>query len=605
MLALFPVCLEDPIEDPHRGVMKVGVDAPFTDEGLARTVARHGEVILFGSNPHAFVVEREGDQGVRKAFRSVRTFLAETLTREPRWDRVPPAMESAVDFAAANREVSPDGEWARTWDELSLATAMVQFMSDCSEERICAGWDSGNGVTLWRQLHAEGDEDGMGGSFTDDDRQALRNFCRGGYWWEWFDDDGLRPVPISDWQAGRVCFWCGRPSDVRGPGENDETYAACRDHLRPLAWYVRGGAATLAREAHDLWFQATLPRRRLDSFWAALRALVTEAPAFDAAGVTDVYATRVELDPVRGDGLRGERAPDAVLVTYAVDFPFPRGGIETECATYRLPFVAEGDAPLDPAAAWERLATAGAIPSTWVSDPQRRFECPTCHGAGTVRGGSTAGGDPGDSEVCDDCAREDLDATGGVVAEGTLAHPPTLAAVFALASGVAGVTQAEELARDFYRRVCALEPAREGSQAVLRMRERTVPVVWRVGPYEAGRKVSRQELHVATAGLSEAEGAAFLEALLPAWLWLSPGSPLLAPCPERADAARENVPHPLRRLYDRVHAWPESLGPNPWMPLYTLWSEGYRFEEVAPGGLFLACDGFPVAHDPRSNRAHG
>ena len=332
---------------------------------------------------------------------------------------------------------------------------------------------------------------------------------------------------------------------------------------------------------------------------------MTEAPAFDAAGVTDVYATRVELDPVRGDGLRGERAPDAVLVTYAVDFPFPRGGIETECATYRLPFVAEGDAPLDPAAAWERLATAGAIPSTWVDDPQRRFECPTCHGAGTVRGGSTAGGDPGDSEVCDDCAREDLDATGGVVAEGTLAHPPTLAAAFALASGVAGVTQAEELARDFYRRVCALEPAREGSQAVLRMRERTVPVVWRVGPYEAGRKVSRQKLHFTMSGLSEAEGVAFVEALLPAWLWLSPGSPLLAPCPEGTDDDRANVAPPLRRLHDRMRAWSDALGPNPWTPLYTLWSEGYRLEAVTPRGLVLACDGLPLARAGRANRAHG
>ena len=606
MLPLFPVCLDDPIEDATQGVMKLGTDAPFTDAGLVRMVARHGGVILFGSNPHAVVIEREGDQGVRKAFRSVRTFLAETLTRAPRWDRVPPAMESALAMADALRDVAPDGEWARTWNELSLAAALVQFMSDCSEERICAGWDSGNGVTLWRQYNAQGDEEGMYGAFTDADRATLGNLLGGGYWWEWFDAVGLRPIPLDAWQTGRVCFWCGRPSEVRCPGENDETYAACRGHLRDLAWYARGGADTLANGARDLWFRATLPWRRYDSFGPALRALTTGAPAFDGAAGVEVYATRVELDPSRGDGLPGEVSPDAVLVTYAVDFTLPRGGIETECATYRLPFVAEAGEPLDPAAAWESLATAGVIPSAWAdASPARRFECPTCHGAGIVGGGGTGGGFVQDAEVCSDCAREDLHATGGMLADGTLAHPPSLAAALALASSHAGVARAEELARDFYRLVCALEPAREGLQGVLRMRDGVVPVVWRVGPYDAGRMMYRQELHVAMAGLSEAEGTAFLEALLPAWLWLSPGSPLLAPCPERADAARENVPHPLRRLYDRVHAWPESLGPNPWMPLYTLWSEGYRFEKVAPGGLFLACDGFPVAHDPRSNRAHG
>ena len=99
--------------------------------------------------------------------------------------------------------------------------------------------------------------------------------------------------------------------------------------------------------------------------------------------------------------------------------------------------------------------------------------------------------------------------------------------------------------------------------------------------------------------------AAFVEALLPAWLWLSPGSPLLAPCPEGTDDDRANVAPPLRRLHDRMRAWSDALGPNPWTPLYTLWSEGYRLEAVTPRGLVLACDGLPLARAGRANRAHG
>lgn len=608
MLALFPVCLEDPVEDVARGVQKTGVDAPFSDEGLALMQHRHRDVVVYGSNayrfatsPRAFVDDEEAPTHAQ-SYRSLARFLEETLTPHVPRDRAPPAMVSAEALARALGATDP--EWARVAEQLAAAIQLVEFMSDCSEERICAGWEFGNGVTLWRQYNAREDEEGMSGAFTEDDRNELGRLAEaGGFWWEWFEGREETPVPLEDWRRGRVCMTCGHAAIVRLPGANDETYAACAKHLRDLAWYVRYGADALVAWDREAWFRATLPPHVYDSFGPALRALVTETPDFGAAGLLDVDMTHVELDPAHPDGLSADVTPDAVCVTYVVNFRNPRGFLDAwERNVYRLPFRAEND----PAAVWESLATRGVIPFEWAdASPARRFECPACHGVGIVGAGGASGDVLQDADFCEDCAREDLQATGGVRADGTLAHPPSFAAAFAVASSCAGIARAEMLARDFYRHVCALEPAREGLQGVLRMRAGVVPVVWRVGPCDVQRMVRRQDLHFAMMGLSAEEGAAFDEALLPAWLWLSPGSPLLAPCLEGTDRAREAVPHPLRRLYDRMNTWPESLGPNPWTPLYTLWAEGFRFEKVAPGGLYLALDGFPIARDPRSNGAHG
>lgn len=574
MLALFPVCLQDPIEDSRRGVYRRGVDADFSEEGRARMVERHGCVWVFGSDHYAGAWGSAPN--MRHAFRSLRTFLAETLVRAPRWDRVPPALDSAVAFAEGLRE-GPDGTaWAAVADDLNRAVALVGFMSECSEERICAGWEDGNGRLLWRQLHTTGDEDGWGAIFTDASRTELRRLSADGYWWEWFEGDGLRPIPLRDWSAGRFCMECGNASDLDLPGPNGERYGACRNHLRELGGWVVGGELAVARAAPALWFGACGPRVAYDTFWPALRALVSSMPDFAAAGLSEVAATRV-----------AHEGPNAVVVTFTWSDPTASNPLDAkETSTYWLPFVTDEAGPLAPAAAWELLATRGVIPFEWAGATTRSFVCATCGGDGLM-----VGTEGWYLEPCTACERRGLNAEGGswVVWPGTLPHPPTLAAALALASNVPGMVRAEALVRDFYRRVVALEPRHEGMVAPTRIREGVVPVVWRVGPHaEQAHDVARRW------NLTPDERAAYRDARLPANLALPSGSPLLAPCPASPEPADGTVPTPLRALYDRMCGWDARLGLNPWTPLYTLWAEGFRVERVSRHGLHLALAEFPV-----------
>lgn len=140
----------------------------------------------------------------------------------------------------------------------------------------------------------------------------------------------------------------------------------------------------------------------------------------------------------------------------------------------------------DAAEAWELLATRGVIPLAWVGDARRAFWCAACGGA---RGHESYYEGERDWVPCGVCAVEcaacggggiDANTTGGtcrecgghcVIGVGSVPHPPTVAACVALASDVAGVTQAEQLALEIAGRIDAWVQR----------------VVWRAVPADATR----------------------------------------------------------------------------------------------------------------------
>jgi hypothetical protein len=85
------------------------------------------------------------------------------------------------------------------------------------------------------------------------------------------------------------------------------------------------------------------------------------------------------------------------------------------------------------AALRETLTERGLYPWATGDVTAPRWWCEACDGRGVV-GGGWAGTEPQDADVCDTCAREDLDATGGVTADGTTDDPPSLPALVAVAA---------------------------------------------------------------------------------------------------------------------------------------------------------------------------
>lgn len=88
---------------------------------------------------------------------------------------------------------------------------------------------------------------------------------------------------------------------------------------------------------------------------------------------------------------------------------------------------------LSPAAAVEVLSERGLWPWAPGDANAPRWFCEMCQGTRLV-GGGWVGTEYQDTDLCETCGREDLDATGGVTADGTTADPPSLAALVAVAS---------------------------------------------------------------------------------------------------------------------------------------------------------------------------
>lgn len=76
------------------------------------------------------------------------------------------------------------------------------------------------------------------------------------------------------------------------------------------------------------------------------------------------------------------------------------------------------------AALRETLTERGLWPWQPGDPTASRWWCEACGGRGAV-GGGWAGTEPQDADVCATCTRDDLDATGGVTADGTTDEPPT------------------------------------------------------------------------------------------------------------------------------------------------------------------------------------
>ena len=91
------------------------------------------------------------------------------------------------------------GDFGTTGRDLA-ALALFEAMSEVSEDRIFAGWEIGNGSTIWRWLQTG--EMQMFGDTTVDDIDSMRativhlaNAC--GLWWA----DYEYAVPLADWIA--------------------------------------------------------------------------------------------------------------------------------------------------------------------------------------------------------------------------------------------------------------------------------------------------------------------------------------------------------------------------------------------------------------------
>lgn len=95
------------------------------------------------------------------------------------------------------------------------------------------------------------------------------------------------------------------------------------------------------------------------------------------------------------------------------------------------------------AALRETLTERGLWPWQPGDPTASRWWCEACGGHGTVSGG-WAGTEPQDADTCATCGRDDLDATGGVTADGATDDPPSLSALVAVAS--LGATQLRTIA---------------------------------------------------------------------------------------------------------------------------------------------------------------
>lgn len=94
------------------------------------------------------------------------------------------------------------------------------------------------------------------------------------------------------------------------------------------------------------------------------------------------------------------------------------------------------------------LSERGLWPWTPGDANAPRWLCEECQGTGGRRYPGTVE-TPDEWEWCDACGREDLDATGGVTADGTTADPPSLAALVTVAlRGPETLRGVAELARE-------------------------------------------------------------------------------------------------------------------------------------------------------------
>ena len=89
-----------------------------------------------------------------------------------------------------------------TWNKNLTADqeALADFISECSEEAVCAGWEIGCEYTLWGIMTGELDEY-MYLDVTPELRQTLRRLHEAcGGWIVWRDDECETFVPLADWK---------------------------------------------------------------------------------------------------------------------------------------------------------------------------------------------------------------------------------------------------------------------------------------------------------------------------------------------------------------------------------------------------------------------
>jgi hypothetical protein len=196
-----------------------------------------------------------------------------------------------------------------------------------------------------------------------------------------------------------------------------------------------------------------------------------------------------------------------------------------------------GGAPAiaDPAELWEALSTSGVIPDAWVGDAGRAFAC--------------------DSRRCACEGREQRP------------HPWSVAACVAFASDVAGVTQAEALARE-----CVARLAPWGAPQPQRVVWRVVdPATWRPARVDA---------------LAQAERETF-----------PPGPPSPPMPPRRGEtwalrafrdhtSAHKGWPARNRGLWRTVRL-PDRA--DPFEPLLALWATGYALDAITDDAVVLVC----------------
>jgi hypothetical protein len=200
----------------------------------------------------------------------------------------------------------------------------------------------------------------------------------------------------------------------------------------------------------------------------------------------------------------------------------------------------------DPAEAWEALATRGVIPDAWVGDARRAFsDTAACY--------------------CDALEPDDGPCAGCRGIEQVRATPWTVAACVALASDVAGVTQAEALAREAVARLATVPPGDV---------PRPSRVVWRVVDAKTWRPNRRNEY------------------LLRAQHWGRPTS-----WKESAEiyrrvrrrGAHSDAQNEAYWLAYCSARWVRSTrtAPDPFAPLVELWALGYALDAITDDAVVL------------------
>lgn len=81
------------------------------------------------------------------------------------------------------------------------AWGLLALMSGISEEYWCAGWMSGNELSLWRARQKGPMRYGQG-YITQRQCDLLRLLSEeAGGWWAWSDDTGSAFVPLEEWAS--------------------------------------------------------------------------------------------------------------------------------------------------------------------------------------------------------------------------------------------------------------------------------------------------------------------------------------------------------------------------------------------------------------------